>query len=500
MKLKECSALWLSKQTKHKKLICFGAGNYLIYVFSAFSDLKLEKKIDFIADNDPKKWGSFRDISGTKVRIDSPQRLAEIDLSKFIIVITATHHQEIFSQIQDITNNPRITCYSAPKIRNPFMRVFNTIQSALPLTDSIVMQGEGDTCENATSLARYIESGGASRKHRIYWLCDHPEKFNNTKTERFIQRKADLMKMTLPKLWVYCRCMNRSRYLIFENQFIQKKRDEQISVYLNHGSPPLKATKGKIELQPELNYAVCPSENCSAILCEQYGINKERLLYCGSPRTDCLFNGTQNKDLMQKLEIQKYSKVILWVPTFRQHCKNGRVDSTRHYESGMPVIESHEDWTELARLLSELDILLLIKPHLLQRLDILKIPCNSNIRFITQAELDSLNTNVYELMKLCTAMITDYSTIGFDYMLLNRMIGYTIDDMNDFSLGFSVSDPLNYMPGHKIRTVMDFMNFIRDTACNNDRFRQQRAMINEWVHGEFADGNNSKRLVQMLGL
>lgn len=195
-----------------------------------------------------------------------------------------------------------------------------------------------------------------------------------------------------------------------------------------------------------------------------------------------------------------FEHIILWVPTFRQHRANGRVDSAMTYEYGVPIMHSAEDWTDIADELKKRNILLIYKPHLLQKTENLHIPDTMNIRFITSEQLDEIGSDVYQLMKICDAMITDYSTIAFDFMLLNRMIGYTIDDMDKYQIGFSVNNPLDYMPGNKIVTKQDFIHFLTDVSNRNDRYYEERQKVNKWVHGNQMSGNYSGRLAEILGL
>lgn len=507
MKLVELSAQRLKKVSETKKIICFGAGERLNHIFADFPDLKIEKNVICILDNDEKKWGDFRILNGEKIEIKSPAFLKEIAVSDYIIVITTYRVNEVFVQIQNYTKNVDAICIKNIPYRSQadfwivkLVNWFEKLVKFLPLMNSIVFQGEGDTCENAAALGKELLKRDAGKKYKIYWLCDHPEMFRSTKKETYLNRNSRYSAVSFLELLRYINATTRSKYLIFENIYIEKKRDQQISVYLNHGAPPLKATKGIIELPDNLNYSLCPSEACADIVTEQFGINKERLLYCGSPRTDVLFDKCIHEGVAQLFDRKQYKKIILWVPTFRQHRNPARVDSKREYKFGVPVVEEERDWKKLTNELEKEEILLLIKPHLNQDMTKLKIQKNKFISFVTQNDLNQANMNVYDLMKVCDAMITDYSTIAFDYMLLDRPIGYTIDDMNEYTLGFSVENPLEYMPGNKINDMDDYISFINQIADGDDRYKEERNAVNNFVHGDFSDGKNVERLIGLLGL
>lgn len=113
--------------------------------------------------------------------------------------------------------------------------------------------------------------------------------------------------------------------------------------------------------------------------------------------------------------------------------------------------------------------------------------------------MDRLDSNVYDLMKLSDALITDYSSIAFDYMLLNRPIGYAIDDMEQYTIGFSVPNPLDYMTGMKMKTSAELREFIASVAAGRDDYRAEREKLRDRIH-TYQDGKNSKRLLKLLDL
>lgn len=502
MRLLECSADKLKRISGRKEIICFGAGGNLFYIFEVYKNLRLEENVFFIVDNDKSKTGTYVELNGRRIEIKSAEALKEIDISKYVIVITALKYQEIFSQIQNICGNPSGVCYKAPNRRFELTRIVERIMCRLPLGDMIVLNGEGDTYENAEALGKYIAKNHYFNKYRLVWLCDHPERFQGNSREIYLNRHTFMTAVSFRDVVQYYFYVGRAKYIIYENQIVHKLRMDQISVYLNHGSPPIKATKGVITLPRDLNYAVSPSAFSTSIISEQYSINKERILECGSPRTDILFSEFSDRRQEQwKKEIQAdtYHKIILWVPTFRQRKNTNRVDTATSYLFGIPSIHSEDDLIQLMETLKEHNILMILKPHLLQDLNCLKVRTSENFCIITQEKLDDWQVTIYDVMKSADAMITDYSTIGFDFMLLDRPIGYTIDDMNDYKLGFSVPNVLELMPGVKIENITDLKVFIMNVADGQDEFAGERNRISKLVH-DYPDGNNCRRLCEKLNL
>lgn len=496
MKIKEVSANKLNKLSKRKPLICFGAGEMMLKLFVSLQDMGIDTRVKCIVDNDSKKWGSFIMIGDTNVQIIAPQELMNIDVTKYTIVITAMRYKEIFAQLQNLLVGAKISCYLLPKYRYGIAKLFLGITKHLPLKNYILMQGEGDTCENGIAIGKYIKEHNFFNKYRLIWLCNNTDKFTETDNEKYITRYLNLEKHSYRELWNYYYYTNCSRYLIFENIMISKSRSEQISVYMNHGAPPLKSTVGKIVLEKDVNYSLCPSENVADIVSTQFGINKERLLYCGSPRTDVFFVDEINKKIIDKLQMEKFSKVILWAPTFRQLSRANRVDSSAIYPYGVPILYTDDDYQELKKCLEKNNILLIIKPHLYQDMTKMNIDGCDNINILLQKDLDEINANVYDLLKLVDSLITDYSTIAFEYMMLDRPICYTIDDMDKYHIGFSVDNPLDFMPGTKVVDMEGFIQYFEEVSSGVDEFRDERRKLDEFIHPE--KGNHCKKMLKAL--
>src|SRR5699024_2389007 len=110
------------------------------------------------------------------------------------------------------------------------------------------------------------------------------------------------------------------------------------------------------------------------------------------------------------------------------------------------IISNKNDVSELNNILFEEKILLIIKPHPEQNLKYFDDIFTEHIKVINNDDLLYNNVDLYALLSESDALLTDYSSVYIDYLLLNKPIGFTIDDINNYekNLGFSVKDPLKY--------------------------------------------------------
>ena len=84
-------------------------------------------------------------------------------------------------------------------------------------------------------------------------------------------------------------------------------------------------------------------------------------------------------------------------------------------------------------------------------------------------------------------------------MLLDRPIAYTVDDLEDYKIGFSVEKPFAYMPGEKLYACEDMFRFIQNVKKGTDVYAKQRREIRDYVH-EYQDDKNSERFLKIMGM
>ena len=95
-------------------------------------------------------------------------------------------------------------------------------------------------------------------------------------------------------------------------------------------------------------------------------------------------------------------------------------------------------------------------------------------------------------------MITDYSGIAFEYMLLKRPICYVITDMKEYFRGFAVDHPFDYMPGVKVQTLSELLNFLESVRLGMDEYQKERNNLIKQLFGENRYKNGAKELIAAL--
>lgn len=162
------------------------------------------------------------------------------------------------------------------------------------------------------------------------------------------------------------------------------------------------------------DYLISPSSYASEKFRTAFNYKKE-ILEIGYPRNDQYFynNETKQEQILKHLNISSDKKVILYAPTFRD-------DQT--LSSGKHLFDLNLDLFELKEKLGK-DYVFLLRPHVIVARN-LKIPDSLKDFVINVSKYDDIN----DLMLITDILITDYSSVMFDFANTNKpMIFYTYD-------------------------------------------------------------------------
>lgn len=380
----------------------------------------------------------------------------------------------------------------AYKLEDILERLMYLVTRNIELKDTIMIESHNDFDCNGGAFYNYLIKNGYNRKYKIVWLVrkkvtdDLPE---NVET-------VPLYGPNLRKAYYVC----TSKYFTFDCENVRKMRDNQIMVYCSHGAGGLKNAKGKLHVPPYVDYILVQSKAYAPIQANQWSVTypDKRIIAIGYPAQDVFFDGSKS-DEIRKITLQKYKKVILWMPTFRKGGGCHRNDSRKEQKLGIPLIETQEQYMKLNNYLAENNVFLIIKIHPKQDLENLKIKDESNIKVLTGETVKKLKIDNYALMKCADALISDYSGAAYEYLQLDRPIGYVLDDVNDYIAGFVVEDIHTLIAGAEIYNFEQLESFIVNVVSENDSFKERREKIRNYIY-EYHDANSSKRLVELLGL
>ena len=285
--------------------------------------------------------------------------------------------------------------------------------------------------------------------------------------------------------------MSGAKCMIFCNRFLLPMRGSQTAFYLTHGTP-LKSVRGYYTMPKEIQYCFAASKGVESVTAYEFCVEPEKMVSLGFPRNDLFAQPPQNIKEMLGTDC---AKVLVWYPTFRQH-RNG---ITAGSGKALPVIHDGAAASRLNEVAKQQNVLLVLKPHFAQDVSAVRDLNLSNIRFIDDKFFEEHGTTSYGFVGSCDGLITDYSSIYFDYLLTDKPIGLVWEDLEEYRQkpGFAMNPEECCAGGRKIYTLEDFEEFIREVAEDRDPCAAQRRALCE-KYNYSTDGKNTQRVADFI--
>lgn len=246
------------------------------------------------------------------------------------------------------------------------------------------------------------------------------------------------------------------------------------------GKPQWKKNIEKRKNHRTYTHAIVSSKNIIYNYAEAYRISANKIIPTGIPRTDVFFDEEYKNNkidiLFNKYPILKHKKIILFAPTYRGKDRNGYYDFEKM------------DMNKIRNELGD-EYILVIKLH--------KFISNSPkwgkeySDFIVDLSNDE---DIIDLFFIADLLITDYSSVVFEYSLLNKPILFFAYDLDNYISNRDFYYPYeNFVPGPIVKSTEDMINTIKENKFELDKLNSFR---NKFF--DHFDGKSTQRVIDML--
>lgn len=229
------------------------------------------------------------------------------------------------------------------------------------------------------------------------------------------------------------------------------------------------------------NYMISPNKFCTEVFQTSFQINRERLIETGYPRNDFITNATKEEvvELKKKFNLPLDKKVVLYAPTWRDNS----------YVASGYTFDLKADFVKWKQILGD-EYVVVFKPHYLI---INKYENDHSLDGFLYSIPASAEIN--ELYVLSDILITDYSSVFFDYAVLDRPIYFYMYDIDEYKgelRGFYL-DIYKELPG---KIYEDEENMLLDVKVNNYDYSYLK-IFNERFNSE-QTGNCAQKVIDIV--
>ena len=387
------------------------------------------------------------------------------------------------------------------KTKNNIVRtlyVFNKVDEKLVIFESFM--GRNYAC-SPRAIYEELLKDNKYKDYKFIWAFREPSKYKDT----FSSDRTTVIKYNSLS---YYKAYSKAKYWVTNSRIpvgINKKKGQ---VYLQcwHGTPLkrlghdiIEETKNALNNKEEMikkydddankyDYFISPSKFATEKFISAFGLkqkNKENIIIeQGYPRNDFLYNYKEKdvKRIKKELGIPLNKKVIFYLPTWRDD----------QHSSGLGYTYKTEvDFDYLKKELGD-EYIILFSPHyfVANSFDFEKYK-----GFVYNLSISGDINDVYIISDI---LITDYSSVFFDYANLKRPMIFYMYDLEYYAnnlRGFYID--LKELPGDIVKEEKEIVKIVKNLDKYNKKHEKKyKAFNNKFNYLD--DGKAAKRVIEKV--
>ena len=234
------------------------------------------------------------------------------------------------------------------------------------------------------------------------------------------------------------------------------------------------------------DYVICSSEEICSKIADIFTVRVNKVLPLGNARSDLLFDRDYIKESREKFFL-KYpnlvgKKIYLFAPTWRGTPLDG---TTAYYYSKL-------DFNKVSILLDDEEVII-VKNHQL----VIGNGNRCNINYSDKV-ISCDKEEIMRLIIICDVLITDYSSVYFDAITIDKPILFYAEDVDEYTRINKLYDNYeNFCPG-KILMKPDPQRFVDAVRESKNYVKTEKYQIIKNKFVGRCDGYSSQRLANFL--
>lgn len=357
------------------------------------------------------------------------------------------------------------------KLLDITISLIKIISRILPLKNQIIFESIPNLSDNTFFLYKKMIEKGYNKKYKMIWFLNTP--YNGEPLPKNVYTKNYPTYHFTEKI-DYCRTICRSKFIIDCNHYIHKENPKQKRIHLKHGLPFKDASFYNYEIG-EIDLLSVPSEYWVPVCAEEHQVDISLVKPLGFPRNDVLIPKSHE------------AVNIIWMPTYISSASvksDGRLNLIKKMPFGIPCIDNIEQLEKVNELFRKNNATLYIRFHPAQDTSLVSATQMSNIVLCDDSFLKNNNTTLYGFLCNTDALISDYSSIYYDYLNLDKPIALVTKFFNEYknecnSLKYSYEEFTEKFPAVFVNSYDELLVFFNKIFNGEDPDAKNRKTVRE---------------------
>lgn len=345
--------------------------------------------------------------------------------------------------------------------------------------------------DNGLALFSFMQN--TPLRESLYWM------FSDDNENRQSIRKAIHLLRVLP----------RSKIIVSTHGFPHPLCSKQFLVDLWHGIPyktlglwqSLEADKEKklLRTMKRVNVFCSTSMLSNHIFSSCFQLLPKQLVITGQPRNDLLLENKQVLFYLVGKRREDFNHVVFFMPTFREAVfkKDNRLFN--------PFCLDEEKISLFDEFLLKEKILWVSKFHMFEEREMIKKMHQTNNKsqnmvILSGEEIKKSGMAFYTILASSDLLVTDYSSVFFDYLLLDKPMVFFQPDASEYwsSRGKPLFSPdRDWLPGPTVVDVDSLREELIKNLQDKSLWADKRRFLNNVIN-QFQDLNSCSRVFQII--
>lgn len=333
--------------------------------------------------------------------------------------------------------------------------ILSCVLRVMPIWRHCVVVGWPDTEGNSVEVLRHLLS---RYRGKIYWLVSSPASELMWLVGGVAhQHLVVIRKNSLHAL--FCYLTAEAVFFTHGLFFSPKPAGRRTFVNLWHGDGPKNTENKSYRHVVSSSIVVAGTQLWGGYKADYFGLTRDSVAVVGNPRID-QFERPATDQQLTALGLDPRKAIVLWLPTYR--AVRGGLNQQWH---DTEVLSAQEEIRQTLRCMASLarrsGLQMVFKPHPMEADRYREV----GVKLVSENDLSLAKVGFYQLVARSAALITDYSSIWTDFLVLDRPIGFYCPDLKSYELnrGFNVPNFGELLPGDLLSTAQEATTFI--TKC-----------------------------------
>jgi len=259
--------------------------------------------------------------------------------------------------------------------------------------------------------------------------------------------------------------------------------------------------KSVISYNDRFFFAISTSKTVNTVIAASFHYSPKQIYITGQPRNDSLFNPLSESDMCLLLGNYnaKYSRIVFYMPTFRQgflmHKEGRALKANNLFGFREFDLEAFQDFLTKER------ICLICKFHPFEERFFEKTlqDLDGSVFLLKSSQLLKMEIELYRILGRADLLVTDYSSVFFDYLLLDRPILFAPTDFDEYEhkRGFVLEPYSFWTPGPKVTNQAQLQTEIINSFTIDGYYRKERITINSIIN-RYKDDKSCERVTRLI--